>query len=115
MSRAYQIPTRHAEFGSHPDSPPRSIFTAHHELGLDLEPRKISMKRLIVDSAKRIPAENRPSLGIHRDHTLNRPAADGAEANLVAGKHDAVLPRTIVAFGFVIRPFERAHFAGICA
>ena len=45
-------------FGSHADSQLPSIFTALHQLGLNLEPQKISVKRLIVDSADKVPTGN---------------------------------------------------------
>jgi uncharacterized protein (TIGR03435 family) len=45
-------------FGSRPDSPLPSIFTAIHELGLTLEPQKVSARRLVVDSAQKTPTEN---------------------------------------------------------
>lgn len=35
-----------------------SIFTAIQALGLKLEPRRIAMKRLVVDEAAKIPTEN---------------------------------------------------------
>jgi uncharacterized protein (TIGR03435 family) len=35
-----------------------SIFAAVRKLGLELEPRQVSVKRLIVDSAQKIPTPN---------------------------------------------------------
>jgi len=42
-----------------PDSEARpSIFSAIHELGLNLEPRKVPGRHLVVDSAEKIPTPN---------------------------------------------------------
>jgi uncharacterized protein (TIGR03435 family) len=35
-----------------------SIFAAVRKLGLELEPRQVTVKRLIVDSAQKIPTPN---------------------------------------------------------
>lgn len=44
---------------ANPDAPQLpSIFAAIRELGLNLEPRKVSVKQLLVDSAQKIPTEN---------------------------------------------------------
>lgn len=39
-------------------SPLPSILTAIRGLGLNLEPRKVSVKQLVIDSAQKIPTEN---------------------------------------------------------
>ena len=44
---------------ANPDAPQLpSIFAAIRELGLNLEPRKVTVKQLVVDSAQKIPTEN---------------------------------------------------------
>src|SRR5437899_2888477 len=51
--------------------------------------------------------------GVHVDHPLDRPAADGAEGDVVAREHDAIFLGPIVALRFVESAFERPDSAGI--
>src|SRR5712692_11246444 len=47
------------------------------------------------------------------DDLLDRLPADAAEAGLVAREHNAIDLGAIQAVRFVLRPFERADFAGV--
>ncbi len=48
-------PAKHA---SRVDSDLPSIFSAIHDLGLNLQSQKVTVRRLVVDSAERVPREN---------------------------------------------------------
>jgi uncharacterized protein (TIGR03435 family) len=52
------MPGFHFGQGQGTESPFPTIFTALLDLGLNLEARKVSLKRLVVDSALKIPTEN---------------------------------------------------------
>ena len=52
------MPGLPAGFPSHADPGLPSIFTALRELGFNLEPQKVTVKRLVIDSAQKIPTEN---------------------------------------------------------
>ena len=51
--------------------------------------------------------------GVEVDHALDRAAADGAEGHAVAGEHDAVGLRAVVALGLVVGALEGADLAGV--
>src|SRR5436309_2204869 len=53
------------------------------------------------------------SEGVERDHPFDRPPAHRAEADLVAGEHDAVHLRPVVALRLVDRALEGPDLAGL--
>src|ERR1035437_6762867 len=53
------------------------------------------------------------SLCVHANHAFDCAAAHGAETDLVAGEHDAILLRAVVAAPFVHGSFKRADLARV--
>jgi hypothetical protein len=54
-----------------------------------------------------------PSLCVHANHAFDGAAADGAKTDLVAGEHDAILQRAVVAAPFIHGSFKRADLARV--
>src|ERR1039458_5558371 len=53
------------------------------------------------------------SLCVHANHAFDGAAAHGAETDLVAGEHDAILLRAVVSAPFVHGSFKRADLARV--
>src|SRR4051794_20208468 len=68
------------------------------------------LKRPLQITSKLLPFES--LLCVQRDDAFDGAAADGAEL-VVAGEHDAVFFRAVIAFGFIDSSLEGTDFAGI--
>src|SRR5579864_496209 len=103
----------------------RNLFVAGtvavvvHELRDEIQHILLSLSECHSHHCGRIKGEKqevsgiRSSLGVQLDDAFDGAAADGAETDLVAGEHDAVLLRAVVATCFVQSAFEGPNLASI--
>ena len=77
--------------------------------------RKRQSAAFIQEQCRVAPAYFQVTLHVHADHAFDGTPADGAEADLVAREHDAILLRAEIAAALIHRSFEGADLAGIGA